>query len=85
MGSGIGELLYQPLRGHDGDVNALAAAVEQTVARPFSTRMRVRAGRERVEGPLSFAARNHALEAIYERLIASRAPGAGRALTMRSA
>ena len=68
-----------------GDVKALAAAVEQTVARPFSTRMRVRAARERVEGPLSFAARNHALEAIYERLIASRAPGARRALAMRSA
>ena len=68
-----------------GDVKALAAAVEQTVSRPFSTRMRVRAARERVEGPLSFAARNHALEAIYERLIASPAPGARRALAMRSA
>jgi glycosyltransferase involved in cell wall biosynthesis len=68
-----------------GDVKALAAAVEQTVSRPFSTHMRVRAARERVEGPLSFAARNHALEAVYERLIASRAPGAGRALAMRSA
>jgi glycosyltransferase involved in cell wall biosynthesis len=68
-----------------GDVRTLAAAVEQTVARPFSTRMRVRAARERVEGPLSFAARNHALEAIYERLIASRAPRARRALAVRSA
>ena len=68
-----------------GDVRALAAAVEQTVARPFSTRMRVRAARERVEGPLSFAARNDALEAIYERLIASHAPRAGSALAVRSA
>ena len=68
-----------------GDVSALASAVEQTVAHPASTRARVRAARERVEGPLSFAARNRALEAIYERLIASRASRTGRALAMRSA
>src|SRR5262245_13364749 len=68
-----------------GDVNALAEAVEQTVTRPASTRRRVRAARERVEGPLSFVARNEALEAIYERLVALRTSRAGRVLAMRSA
>jgi glycosyltransferase involved in cell wall biosynthesis len=54
------------------DVGALATAIERTVDEADATRSRVRRARERVEGTLSFAARNRALESIYEELMVAR-------------
>jgi glycosyltransferase involved in cell wall biosynthesis len=50
--------------------NALAAAILETLANPVATAARVRAARRRVEGELSFEARMHAVERIYEELAA---------------
>jgi glycosyltransferase involved in cell wall biosynthesis len=63
---GIHALLVRP-----GDVESLARALDRTLTSPGMTGMRVRAARLRVEGPLSFGARNHALEGIYEQLMMS--------------
>jgi glycosyltransferase involved in cell wall biosynthesis len=71
-----------------GDVNALSAAMARVLADPGAASGRVRAGRHRVEGPLSFDGRLAALERIYALLAggpAGEAPAvadpAGRAIT----
>ena len=61
-----------------GDEAALAEAIEYTMIDRDATTARVRRARARVEGPLSFAARNRSLEEIYEELVAERASAAGR-------
>jgi glycosyltransferase involved in cell wall biosynthesis len=61
------------------DVLALADVIEQTLVDREATAVRVRNARQRVEGPLSFAARNRALERIYEELVTNGA-GATRRL-----
>lgn len=75
---GVHALLVRP-----GDVGALAGAIEWTLAVPALTRARVGAARERAEGPLSFAARNEALETIYDQLLASHVSRARRGVAVR--
>jgi glycosyltransferase involved in cell wall biosynthesis len=75
---GVHALLVRP-----GDVGALAGAIEWTLAMPELTRARVAAARERVEGPLSFAARNEALDTIYDQLMASHVSRARRGVAVR--
>lgn len=54
------------------NIDALATAIERTLDDPDATQGRVRRARLRVEGPLSFAARNRALESIYVERMAAR-------------
>lgn len=55
-----------------GDPQALAAAIERTIARRDETAQRVSVARFRVEQELSFEARMAAVETIYEELMAAR-------------
>jgi glycosyltransferase involved in cell wall biosynthesis len=75
---GVHALLVRP-----GDVGALAGAIDRTLAVPELTRARAGAARERVEGPLSFVARNEALETIYDQLMASHVSRARRGVLVR--
>jgi glycosyltransferase involved in cell wall biosynthesis len=52
-----------------GNRERLAAAIERVIDDPASTQARVRAARERVEGPLSFSARTRTIERVYEQLV----------------
>ena len=56
-----------------GDVRALAAAIERTLARPREAAARVARARLRVETELSFANRMAAVDSIYEAAVALRA------------
>jgi len=55
------------------DPEALARAIRDTITDAGATAARVRAARRRIEQELSFAARNAALERIYEELMATQA------------
>ncbi|HEX6163430.1 MAG TPA: glycosyltransferase [Vicinamibacterales bacterium] len=54
------------------DPDALAGAIVRTLGDPGATARRVAAARARIECELSFDARNKALEAIYQELVAGR-------------
>jgi glycosyltransferase involved in cell wall biosynthesis len=56
------------------DISALASAVEQCLEAPEPLRTRALSARSRVEGELSFDARQARLEEVYEGLVQSRAP-----------
>jgi glycosyltransferase involved in cell wall biosynthesis len=60
--------LIVPIRSRE----ALSAAIGKALDDPASTAARVRAARERVEGPLSFAERTRAVERVYEELAHNR-------------
>jgi glycosyltransferase involved in cell wall biosynthesis len=64
---GVHGLLVPP-----GDVDALAAAIERTLADPTGASSRVAAARARVERELSFKSRMRAVESVYDQLLASR-------------
>ncbi len=64
---GVHGLLVPP-----GDVDALAMAIERTLADPRGASGRVAAARARVERELSFKVRMQAVESVYEQLWASR-------------
>ena len=53
------------------DPPALAAAISRAIDDPAATAARVRAARDRVEGPLSFENRMRTVEGIYEELVAA--------------
>jgi glycosyltransferase involved in cell wall biosynthesis len=63
---GIHALIVPP-----GAPEALAGAIERSIAEPAATVQRVAAARTRVEHELSFDARMRAVEAIYEELLSA--------------
>ena len=72
---GTAEVVHEGVHGllvPPRDVQALAAAIERTLADPEKTAERVRAARARVETELSFETRMQKVEAVYEELMASR-------------
>lgn len=72
---GTAELIEDGVHGlivPTGDADRLRGAIERALDDPEATARRTAAARTRVEGPLSFQARLHAVEAIYEELASAR-------------
>ena len=55
-----------------GNIDALAAAIEQAISDSAATRIRADAARDRIERDLSFARRMQRVEAVYDELMAPR-------------
>lgn len=72
---GTAELVEQGVHGllvPPGDPGALARAIDDALADPAGLARRRTAARRRIEEELSFDARQRALEAVYDRLMAGR-------------
>jgi glycosyltransferase involved in cell wall biosynthesis len=82
---GTSDLITDQVHGllvERGDVAGIAAAIERTIADSEETGRRVVCARGRVERELSFAARQRALEALYDALILERHGAGGPRVAM---
>ena len=66
-----------------GNASALTSAIERAMTDPVGALERTQSARRRVEGALSFDARQSALERIYEEAVATRSMADGRQAAVR--